>query len=168
MTIFKKPFRPAKNRQGLSKLTYKNAEMISGIKTDNQGNEKAYEFIKLNFSCMGMDRSINQALSINLSPNLDVFDTESYGAKVLLNMGLALPEEDEIVAETELDEDGFVMDKIEVSDDGFSAEDSDYDGYSALIEDFLKSCQRQEFLAFVAKNSKGFWEVDVDSLKPFK
>ena len=166
MTIFKKPFRPAKNRQGLSKLTYKNAEVISGVKTDNNGNEKAYEFIKLNFSCMGMDKSINQALSINLSPNIDLFDTDSYGTKVLSNMGMDLPEE-EIESEIELDEDGFAIDKIEVGEDGFTFDDGDNDGYSALIEDFLKSCQRQEFLAFVTKNSKGFWEVDVDSLKPF-
>lgn len=162
MTILKKPFRPACNRLGYAKLTYKACELMTGIKADG----KAYEFIKLNFICMGMDRSINQAISINMSPAIDLLDENSHATKVLCAMGMELPKAEETETEIEYDLDGFPMDKIEVGEDGFSVDDDDSNPHAILIEEFLDSCKRKEFLAFVAKNAKGFWDVDVDSLKP--
>lgn len=155
MATFTSAFRPALNREGYAKLTFLGSGSQSGSK-----DGKDWEIFKLVFEVQGVVRGTNQKITI--VTNYQYSEDNQLG-RALKGMGF-VPEPLELIQ----DEDGFdVVDAVQ-DEDGFEVVD---DAQLPDIEGFLKSCEGRVFIGKVNKivegKRKGFWEVDVDSIKPF-
>lgn len=155
MGTFTSAFRPALNKEGFGKLTFLGTSTQSGTKDDGTN----WEIFKLNFEVMGAVRGTNQ--KINIATNYQYSEDNLLG-KALSNMGFT-PNAIELIE----DDAGFMVVNTQEDEDGFeSVNDAVPD-----IEGFLESCKGQVFTAKLNKPTegkrKGYWEIDVDSLKPF-
>ena len=156
MTTFTAAFRPALNKEGFGKLTFLGTSTQSGTNEDGT----PWEIFKLNFEVMGATRGVNQKISI--TTNYQYAEDNKLG-KALLNMGFVPPKPAELVA----DDQGFMKDAVQEDEDGFEqANDVVPD-----IEGFLESCKGIVYVGKLGKategKQKGYWEIDIDSLKPF-
>jgi hypothetical protein len=71
--------------------------------------------------------------------------------------------------ELALDSDGFEVETTgQVDDDGFEIETVDSQALIDELENHLDSARGKTFVGKVGKNQKGFWEIEVESLKPLK
>lgn len=172
---FSTAFQPATNKTGLSKLTFLGTDVKEGDKPqlDKNGNEiideetgevktRHWVIVNLTFDCMGVVRGTSQKVSITCS---EKYSPDNLLGKTLAAMGYVPP-----TIATELDEDGFEVQATDLDDDEFAQIDASESGIDG-IEEFLKSCENKHFTAKVSKISegkrKGFWGIDVDTLKPF-
>lgn len=149
---FKVASKPALNKDGYAKVTFKNVE--EGTRTDKTTGE-IKEYTKLIFSVMDTSRS--NPLNINLF--MDVLGTVK--ADLLLT-GLGF----EYSQPLEADEDGFGVESIVADEDGFDVGVSS-DEYIQAVCDFLEEIKDKNYLAKVERNGKGYWELDINTLKPF-
>lgn len=173
--MFTATFQPATNKQGLSKLAFLGVDVKEGDKplTDKNGNEiiddetgevkvKHWTLVNLTFEVMGVVRGSSQKVSITCS---EKYSPDNLLGKTLTAMGYVPP-----AIATELDEDGFEVQATDLDDDEFAQIDACESGIDG-IEEFLKSCEGKHFTAKVGKvtegKRKGFWGIDVDTLKPF-
>lgn len=173
--MFSTAFAPATNKAGLSKLTFLGLDIKEGYKPqlDKNGNEiidpetgevkvRHWMLVNLTFDVMGVVRGSNQKISITCS---EKYSPENLLGKTLAAMGYVPP-----AIQTELDDDGFEVQASELDEDEFEQIDESESGADS-IEKFLKSCESKYFVAKVSKISegkrKGFWAIDVSTLKPF-
>lgn len=155
MGTFTAAFRPSLNKEGFGKLKFLGTSTQSGIKEDGT----PWEMFKLNFEAIGVSRGVNQKISITV--NYQYAEDNKLG-KTLSNMGFA-PKPVELVP----DDAGFMVAVVQEDEDGFeTANDAVPD-----IEEFLESCKGVVYVGKLNKategKQKGYWEIDVDSLKPF-
>lgn len=174
--MFKQAFEPARNKEGYAKLTFLGLSTRSGESPEKDGegnvikNEdgsikmRSWVLNNLEFECQGVVRGFNQKISVTCG---EVYAPDNLLGKTLTAMGF----EGGLTLDLEEDEDGFSVqsfDESSTDDDGFSQIEGDT---LANIISFLDDSKGKVFIAFVSKISegkrKGFWEIDVDSLKPF-
>lgn len=159
MATFTQGFRPAFNKQGLARLTFLGTGSQMGTKDDGT----TWEIFKLVFEVMGEDRGVNQKVSIVTNYT---YDEDNALGKTLKAMGFVPPTTE---AEMVEDDGGFMVRSVNEDDEGFALAES---SSTPDIEGFLKGCEGKVYLAKVMKHTegkrKGFWEIDVESLAPFK
>jgi hypothetical protein len=158
---FTQAFRPALNKEGLSRLTFLGHGIKEGVKKDKDTKEeKPWKLFELKFEVMGAVRGTSK--EIGLSTNFQ-YDADNLLGKALAGMGYEPP-----ALTTEEDEEGFEVVAVETDDDGFSVEDE----VDLGIEDFLIEAVGNVYIAKLYKptdgTKKGFWQIDVESLKLFK
>ena len=147
--MFSTKFQPALNKEGYSKLTFVGSEIKQGIKDDRE-----WSIFFLNFEVMGKIRGTTQIVGV---PCGFTFDPDNNLGKSLLAMGFKIPE-----VKTTLDADGFeVEDDKDIADDDFQQVDPPKLDFSK----FLESKKSSIYIAKLSKDQKGFWRVDVDTLK---
>lgn len=156
MATFTQVFRPALNRDGYAKLTFLGSSSQSG-----NTNGKDWEVFKLHFEVQGVVRGVNQKIQI--------VTNFAYGDDNLLGRSLKAMGFKPELQEGELieDESGFMVMPVSEDDEGFETANEQVPD----IEGFLKHCEGKVYVAKVQKvtegKRKGFWEIDVDTLKPF-
>ncbi len=149
--MFTAKFQPAKNKQGLSKLTFIGTDTKEGVKKDGE----PWSMFKINFDCMGKFYGTKQVISITTG---FTYDPDNLLGKTLTAFGFELPE-----PETVEDEEGFEVVKPEnLDDEGFEITEAP----KLDVIDFLKGKIGTVFVASVVKTDRGFWSIDVDTLKP--
>lgn len=160
---FTQAFRPALNKDGYARLQFIGYEVKKGIsqQTNKETGEvvdKPYELFSIIFDVKGVVRGTNQKVSI--TTGLTYSDDNLLG-KTLEALGF----KNEIA--TELDDEGFEVVAVSQDEDGFE----EIENNELEIESFLDSIKDKIFVAKLNKATegkrKGFWEVDVSSLKPF-
>lgn len=161
MGTFVSAFKPALNKEGYAKLTFLGTGTQSGVKNEGTEQERLWELFKLVFEIQGVVRGNNQKVSITSSYT---YDEDSTLGKALKAMGFKKEASELQLVE---DEDGFGVSTFVEDTEGFEvASESVPD-----IEGFLEGCKGIVFIGKVQKGkegkSKGFWEIDVDTLKPF-
>lgn len=158
MATFSQAFRPAQNKEGLSRLEFLGYEMKEG-KSEKTG--KPYAFLNLNFRVKGAVRGTDRIISVTAN---FTYAPDNLLGRTLAAMGFDAPE-----VELEVDEEGFEIEALgDTDDEGFEDEPANDLG----IEDFLASAQGNVYTAKVDKvtegKRKGFWVIDVDTIKLFK
>ncbi len=152
---FTQAFRPALNKEGFSRLTFLGFAIKEGVK-----DGKEWKLFELKFEVMGAVRGTTK--EIGLSTNFQ-YDTDNLLGKTLAGMGYEPP-----TLATVEDEEGFEVVAVDTDDEGFGVEDE----VDLGIEDFLTEAVGNVYLAKVYKPTegakKGFWQIDVESLKLFK
>ena len=148
--MFTAKFQPAKNKAGLSKLTYIGNEVLEGEK-----DGKPWSMFKLKFSCMGKFHGTHQ--EVNLSTGF-AYEPDNLLGKTLAAFGFTIPE-----PETVEDEDGFeIVAPENLDEDGFEVVETP----TLNILEFLEEKVGTVFVAQLYKNERHFWALDVDTLKP--
>ncbi|WP_413176514.1 hypothetical protein [Anabaena azotica] len=163
--MFQLDFQPARNKDGLSKLNFIGVEEKEGVKTiidERTGEEISYEWklINLIFEVMGVRKG--DWKKITISTNGKYSDSSILG-KILNGMGftpsaysVTVDDEGFEVVEGDIDEDGFEVVNDEIGEEIFK---------------FLKNNENRFFVGKVSKStegkSKGFWQINPLSLKPF-
>jgi hypothetical protein len=158
---FTQAFRPALNKEGFSRLTFLGYAIKEGVKKDKDTKEeKAWKLFELKFEVMGAVRGTSK--EIGLSTNFQ-YDADNLLGKTLAGMGYEPP-----ALQIVEDEEGFGVVAVETDEEGFGVEDE----VDLGIEKFLTEAVGNVYLAKVYKptegNKKGFWQIDVESLKLFK
>jgi hypothetical protein len=154
---FSAGFRPCLNKQGLNKLTFTSFNFKTfESKKEGKGD---YDLFSLCFTShgfvMGVDQEINCLYKPELSP-------DSLLGEMLLAMGFVFPE-----TATVTDDDGFAVAEIDEDDDGFGVVESvDVEALANAVTDFLEEQKEKKFVAKVAKNKNGFWEIEKATLAP--
>lgn len=158
MGTFTAAFKPALNKEGYGKLTFLGSSTQSGEKEDGS----SWDIFKLTFEVMGAIRGVNQKILVVTN---FAYEEDNLLGKTMRHMGF-IPVLNESVNMIE-DDMGFMVIPVAEDEDGFHTDCEvvpDIDG-------FFKKCEGQVYLAKVCKviegKRKGFWEIDVDSLKPF-
>lgn len=151
MTVFKQAFRPAFNKEGYAKLTFKGQE-IRSITRKETG--EVIQLNELTFEVMGAVRGNNQNVKISTGFS---YDRENLLGKTLEAMGWVL--ETKIVT----DDEGFDVQEVSEDGDGFEQEEVQVLDFTPIFQ----SKVGQEYIAKLTKNDKGYWSVDVSTLKPF-
>ena len=147
--MFTTKFQPALNKEGYSKLTFVGSEIKQGVKDDRE-----WSIFFLNFEVMGKIRGTTQIVGV---PCGFTFDPDNNLGKSLLAMGFKIPE-----VKTTLDADGFeVEDDEDIADDDFQQVDPPKLDFTL----FLLSKKDSVYIAKLSKDQKGFWRVDLDTLK---
>ena len=146
-------FEPAVNSEGLVKLTFLRAVWETSKKKEEDGASK--EYFKAYFETRGTNLAVSQELGTILDSQYTI---DNKLGRTMTNMGFALPSV-ELVA----DEDGFMRMSVKYDEDGFEVKDDPLPD----VVGFLKSCEGKAYVAKLSKNDKGYWEIDIDSLKPF-
>lgn len=174
MALIKTSFQPAKivkgENQGLSVLTLEGWELRQGesqekdmttgeLKFNDDGTPKmrSWELLLFKFDCIGIYKD---AKTLTVSTGNELKEDSSL-VKILQALEYHLP-----VLETEVDENGLETAKLEIDETtgiGYS-QSPDFD----TVEEHLNACIGKKYVAKVEKNSKGFWAIDVDTLKELK
>lgn len=157
-------FRPAYNKHGQVKLTYKGSEKFTDVKEIISGftgelKQITCHYVILKFDCMGgLARKSSGQLDIVVSPTLDD--------------GLKLTE---IVYCMGYKGRPFIH---QIHDNDYETGIHIGDGYNfdetdvcPTIKSFLKSCEGKHYLATLTKategDRKGYYDIVADSLQPF-
>lgn len=155
-------FRPALNKQGLARITFKTAGEYTGKRKADDSEFKTFQFI---FEVMSAIRGQGAKLiKINASFTLDAANPKSTRLGQLLEaLGFEF-EAPELVE----DEEGFAMEGAATEDeDGFAVEEDNLAEIGSRIEQFLPTVEEKVFVGKVYQNKLGYWDIDIDSLKPF-
>lgn len=152
---------PAINKDGFSKVTFvswseeirKTKETKEPVSNPETGEVESY--ITLNFSIMDTTRQNPIKRKLFLSSI-----GTAYSDTLLSGLGFTR------VVEYEADDDGFLVEKVEVDDDGFTSS-NDANLVSQVVE-FLDGIVGKHYLAKVERDNKGYWEIVPETLKPIK
>ena len=148
--MFTAKFQPAINKNGQSKLTFIGTDVKEGEK-----DGKPWSMFKFRFLCMGKFHGSDQEITLTTGFQ---YDRDNSLGKTLTAMGFEIP-----IPKTVIDDDGFEI---------VEAENLDGDGFEVTeppklnIESFLETKINSIYIAKLSKNQKGFWSIDVDTLKP--
>ncbi len=158
MATFSQAFRPAQNKEGLSRLEFIGYEVREG---ESAKTGKPYAFLNINFRVKGAVRGTDRIIAVTANFN---YAPENLLGRTLTAMGFTPP-----AIELEADEEGFEVEALgATNEEGFEDEQSNDLG----IEEFLASAQGNVYTAKVDKltegKRKGFWGIDVDTIKLFK
>lgn len=154
---FSAGFRPCLNKKGLNKLTFTGFTFRT-IESKKQDKED-YDLFSLTFLSHGFVFSVDQDINLLFKPELS---PDSQLGEMLIAMGFDFPE-----GEKTTDEDGFEVVQLDEDEDGFAVTESvDIESLAMLVELFLKDSIDKKFVAKVAKNKNGFWEIDKSTLAP--
>ena len=174
MSTFQQAFIPAVNKDGYSRLTFVGLDRKSGttIVKDKAGNEvidtetgevKTKEWVinNLVFDVMGRVKGTSQKVSVTVGER---YSNDNLLGKTLQAMGFVSPE-----VETVTDDEGFDVEVLPEDEDGFGVIEGDTLGEA--LENFIACVQGKVFIAKLSKltegKRKGFWNIDVETLKPF-
>jgi hypothetical protein len=152
---FKIIAQPALNKQGFAKLTFKGYQEVEAQFDADTGEQTKRAYTKLLFTVMDTTRK---------SPiNANVIGGALTGnfLTALTALGFELP-----TPELAEDNDGFSVETMAVDEDGFEIADVDEEGVVANLKAHLTSVIDSNYLAKVAKNKRGYWEIDINSIKP--
>ena len=163
--MFKTAFTPALNKDGLSKLEFKDYE-LSQTSYEKLNKETGvtetipYESFRLNFDVMGKFLGTNQIISVGCDPSIS---EDNRLGTVLKALGFEFPS----IPITD-DADGFAVadDGSQFDDDGFAVAEVDLTDLSAAITEFLDCSKGSFYVGKVAKNTKGYWTIDPQTIKP--
>jgi hypothetical protein len=171
MANFTSAFTPALNKDGFAHLTFDGLSVKEGITQtkDKDGNcivdeetgeiqTKEWKITSFVFIIKGRVRGTTQKVYMNVG---EKFSEASRLGKTLTNMGFVTPE-----VETVNDEDGFAVESTDIDDDGF--DDVEGDLIPDAIESFIEESKGKVFIGKPVRSKKGFLDIDVDTLKPFK
>ncbi len=148
--MFTTKFQPARNKAGLSKLTFVGTDVLEGEKEG-----KPWSMFKFRFLCMGKYHGSD--LEISLTTGFK-YEPDNLLGLALASMGFESP-----TANTVVDEDGFeVVEPENLDEDGFEVTEAP----KLDVVGFLETKINSVFVARVSKNQKGFWSIDVNTLKP--
>lgn len=121
------------------------------INFQNLTTDREWSIFFLTFEVMRKIRRTTQIVGV---PCGFTFDPDNNLGKSLLAMGFKIPK-----VKTTLDADGF-----EVEDDEDIADD-DFQQVDPPKLDFTQFLLSKKDSVYIAKDQKGFWRVDVDTLK---
>jgi hypothetical protein len=161
---FTQAFTPALNKDGFAKITFLELKTLSGRAGDISEKkgviyEKDWEINNLVFECQGMQRGSTQNIAIKINTK---YSNDNALGVLLKNMGYIEPQ-----FETELDEDGFEIVKVDEDEDGFATVES----LDLGIDDFIKESIGKVFIGKVFRESegsnKGRLTIDIATIKPF-
>jgi hypothetical protein len=156
---FKIIAKPALNKDGYAKVTFKGHESVEAVVNVDTGEITKRAYVKLMFDVMDTTRK---------SPiRVNVVGSGALGGRFLTTLealGFDLAEVTGQVLEE--DSDGFAVETTRAKDsDGFEIEEPTED-VDELVINFLESVVGTSLLAKVTKDKRGYWEIDVDTLKP--
>jgi hypothetical protein len=161
---FTQAFTPALNKDGFAKITFMELKSLSGKAgevSEKTGEiyQKDWEINNLVFECQGMQRGSTQNIAIKISTK---YSSDNALGTLLKNMGYVEP-----TFETELDEDGFEIVKVDEDDDGFASVES----MDLGIDEFISESIGKVFIGKVFRESegsnKGRLTIDIATIKPF-
>ncbi len=150
--------KPALNQDGQAKVTFRGWEQVDAQFDAVTGEQVKRGYVKLMFEIMDTTRKspikanvIGGALTGNFLTTLEA-------------LGFSLP-----APSTTIDSDGFTVEVSgEADEDGFETDDTNPAEVVEAVKVHLDNSSGTQLLAKVAKNKRGYWEIDVDSLKPLK
>lgn len=149
--------KPALNKAGLAKLTYKGFEEVEPQFDAKTGEQLKRGYTKLMFEIM--DTTRKSPIKANVIGGV----LTGYFLKTIEALGFVMP-----TAQTTTDADGFNVELAGALDsDGFETEDTDETELIEALKEHLEEVKGTVLLSKVAKSKKGYWEIDVDSLTPF-
>lgn len=149
--------KPALNKAGLAKLTYKGYEEVEPQFDAKTGEQLKRGYTKLMFEIM--DTTRKSPIKANVIGGV----LTGYFLKTIEALGFVMP-----TAQTTTDADGFNVELAGALDsDGFETEDTDETELIEALKEHLEEVKGTVLLSKVAKSKKGYWEIDVDSLTPF-
>lgn len=169
---FSQAFVPAVNKDGLSRLTFLGVTQKSGkskVKDDDGAivfeedgttpRMRDWAITNFEFDVLGKFKGKNQKVTITAG---DRISDDNLLGKTLTALGYGA------TVETEITDDGFEVESTDEDDEGFSqVEEED----SSAVITYLESLVGTVFVARVYKETegkrKGFFAVDVSTLKPF-
>ena len=149
--MFTTKFQPAKNKAGLSKLTFIGTDVLEGEK-----DGKPWSMFKFRFLCMGKFHGSDQEISLTTGFQ---YEPDNLLGKALAAMGFETPNPNTVE-----DDDGFeVVEPENLDDDGFDVTLAP----KLDVISFLDTKIDSVYIANLSKNQKGFWSINVDTLRPF-
>lgn len=155
-------FRPALNKEGKARITFKTAGEFVGTRKADESEFKTFQFI---FEVMSAIRGqAPKLIKVNASFQLDAANPGSTRlGQLLVALGFEFSEP-ELVE----NEDGFQMEgEAELDEDGFAVEEDNLLDLGKRVEEFLPTVEDKVFVGKVKQNEKGYWDIDIASLKPF-
>ncbi|AFZ03008.1 hypothetical protein [Calothrix sp. PCC 6303] len=148
--------KPALNKDGYAKVTFKGYEEIAAQYDSDTGEEIKRAYVKLAFEIMDTTRKSPIKANIIGGAITGRFQT------TLAVLGFELPE-----AASGEDSDGF---RIEIAGqegaDGFEIEVIEEEQTLDLLREQLDSAVGVSLIAKVVKNKRGYWEIETDTFKP--
>lgn len=151
--MFTAKFQPALNKKGYSKLTFMGTEIKEGKNKDGE----SWEMFLIKFDCLGKFHGSSQIVSVSCGFQ---YDSDNVLGKTLAAMGYIAPE-----VKTSVDPDGFEIEDVgDLDDDEFLQTETPKLDFT----EFFKSQIDKVFTAKLTKSDRGFWSIDVDTLKPLK
>jgi hypothetical protein len=145
--------KPALNKAGLTKLTYKGFEEVDPQFDAKTGEQIKRGYTKLMFEIMDTTRKSP------IKANVIGGALTGYFLKTIEALGFAMPT---------TDADGFNVELDGALDsDGFETEDTNATELIESLKAHLEKVNGIVLLAKVEKNKRGYWEIDTDSLQPF-
>lgn len=149
--MFTAKFQSAKNKNGESKLTFIGTDIKEGEKEG-----KPWSIFKFRFLCMGKFHGSDQEVGLITGFQ---YEPDNVLGRTLNAMGFKTP-----TPNTVFDDDGFeIVEPENLDDDGFEVTLAP----KLNVIGFLETKVDSLYIAKLAKNQKGFWEIDVDTLRPF-
>ena len=149
--MFTAKFQPAKNKAGLSKLTFIGTDVLEGEK-----DGKPWSMFKFRFLCMGKVHGSDQEISLTTGFQ---YEPDNLLGKALAAMDFETPNPN-----TVFDDDGFeIVEPENLKDDGFEVTEA----RKLDVMGFLDTKIDSLYVAKLTKNQKNFWTIDVDTLRPF-
>lgn len=148
--------KPALNKDGYAKVTFKGHVKEDATFDKDTGEQTRRAFVKLAFEIM--DTTRKQPIKANVVGGA----LTGRFLQTLEALGFYLP-----TPELTEDSDGFAVEGLATVDDsGFELETTDTQALIDELEAHLDSVRGTALLAKVSKSKRGYWEIDVDTLKP--
>jgi hypothetical protein len=148
--------KPALNKDGYAKVTFKGHVKEDALVDSITGEQTRRAFVKLAFEIM--DTTRKSPIKVNVIGG--ALTGKFLTAIEALGYSLKSPTLTE-------DSDGFQVETTETSDEeGFELETVDAQALIDELELHLEAARGSVLLAKVVKSKRGYWEIDVDTLKP--
>lgn len=143
--------KPALNKDGFCKFT------VVEFKADQPGTRVNPDTGEIDTEDYLLVKIMDTTRKAPLVQKLYIPKLNSARADVLLaNLGY--------VSQTRVDEEGFETEVGEIGDDGFETEAEGTD-LVAEVTAFLNTLADKSYLAKIERNKKGFWTIDIESIK---
>ena len=121
--------------------------------------QKDWEINNLVFECQGMVRGSTQNIAIKINTK---YASDNALGILLKNMGYEEP-----TFETEIDEDGFEIVKVDEDEDGFASVESMDLGIDSFIEESIGKIFIGKVYRESEGSNKGRLTIDIATIKPF-
>ena len=148
--------KPALNKAGFAKATYKGFEEVQPQFDSKTGEQVKRGYVKLEFELMDTTRKSPIKANIIGGALTGKF------LSALVALGFKLPE-----PTLTTDDDGFAVETTgDHDDEGFETDSTDSVQLIESLKMHLTEVKGAVLLAKVSKNQRGYWEIDTDSLQP--
>jgi hypothetical protein len=149
----KVPAKPALNKDGFARITFKGHSEHEQEKTSSRtGEVYVSTYTKLAFEIMDTTRTKP------IRANIILGSLNDYAREVLGKLGYQM-----LTANVEFDSDGFEIVLGELDEDGF--EKASETSEIADIDNFLNALKDTSFLAKLARDEKGYYRIDHTTIK---